>query len=81
MSLETLLVRLLLLHETATGYTNLPVSGVLDHAQRYAGWIFELGKLRVLDPDSAQGLPNRGRIAGGYGAYFFAPPLSNVSSP
>ncbi|MDN5272004.1 GGDEF domain-containing protein [Chloroflexus sp. MS-CIW-1] len=74
MSLETLLVRLLLLHETATGYTNLPVSGVLDHAQRYVGWIFELGKLRVLDPDSAQGLPSRGRIAGGYGAYFFGPP-------
>lgn len=74
MSLEALLVRLLLLHETATGYTNLPVSAVLDRAQRYAGWIFELGKLRVLDPDSAQGLPSRGRIAGGYGAYFFGPP-------
>ncbi len=74
MSLEALLVRLLLLHETATGYTNLPVSAVLDHAQRYAGWIFELGKLRVLDPDSAQGLPGRGRVAGGYGAYFFGPP-------
>jgi GGDEF domain-containing protein len=74
MNLEPLLVRLLLLHEVATGYTNLSLAHALAHAQHSIGWIFEHGQLKVLDPASVQGFPTRGRVAGGYGALFFGPP-------
>jgi GGDEF domain-containing protein len=73
-SLEPLLLRLLLLHETVVGYGALGFAQVLEHAQRGVGWIFEGARLEVLGPEEAVGLAGRGRVPGGYGAYFPGPP-------
>ncbi|WP_036198931.1 GGDEF domain-containing protein [Meiothermus ruber] len=74
MSLEPLLLRLLLLHEAVVGYGSLDFNGVLQRAKHAAEWIFEDGKLEVVRPEAAIGLPARGRVPGGYGAYFPGPP-------
>ncbi|WP_322816943.1 GGDEF domain-containing protein [Chloroflexus sp.] len=74
---ESLLIRLLLLHEAATGYTNLSFAEVLEHARRWVSWIFERGHLEVIDPSSTvieQKFPVRGRVTGGYGISFSGPP-------
>ncbi|MBI5811517.1 MAG: GGDEF domain-containing protein [Meiothermus silvanus] len=74
MNPEPLLLRLLLLHETVVGYGSLAFAEVLAHAQRGVEWVFEGGRLEVLPPEAARGLPGRGRVPGGYGAYFAGPP-------
>lgn len=74
MSLEPLLLRLLLLHEAVVGYASLDFAGVLERAKRAVEWIFDGGKLEVMPPEAAVGLSLRGRVPGGYGAYFSGPP-------
>ncbi len=74
MSLEPLLLRLLLLHEAVVGYSRLDFAGVLERARDAAEWIFEGGRLELVHPEAAVGLPLRGRVPGGYGAYFPGPP-------
>lgn len=74
MSLEPLLLRLLLLHETVVGYAGLSFAEVLEHAQRGVGWVFKGGRLEVLPAEATLGLPRRGQVSSGYVAYFPGPP-------
>lgn len=74
MNTEAYLLRLLLLHETVVRYGGLSFSEVLKRAQEGVGWVFEGAHLKVLPAEAAQGLPGRGRLAGGYGAYYPGPP-------
>ncbi|GIW31829.1 MAG: GGDEF domain-containing protein [Meiothermus sp.] len=74
MNLESLLLRLLLLHEAVVGYSRLDFAGVLERARDAAEWIFDGARLERVRPEAAVGLPLRGRVPGGYGAYFPGPP-------
>jgi len=83
---ETLLLRLMLLHETVVGYGSLSFSEVLARAREGVGWVFAGAQLKVLPAEAARGLPGRGRLTGGYGAYYPGPPypllsLIHISEP
>jgi diguanylate cyclase (GGDEF)-like protein len=71
---ETLLLRLMLLYETVVGYGSLSFSEVLARAREGVGWVFAGAQLKVLPAKAARGLPGRGRLTGGYGAYYPGPP-------
>jgi len=79
MGQESLLLRLLLLHEVTAGFSEAPFAEVLARAERGVEWVFPGARLLALLPEEAQGLPGRGlgRFRGllGYGAYFPGPPL------
>ena len=76
---ESLLLRLLLLHEVTAGFSEPPFLEVLARAERGVEWVFPGARLLALLPEEARGLPGRGlgRFRGllGYGAYFPGPPL------
>jgi GGDEF domain-containing protein len=79
MGQESLLLRLLLLHEVTAGFSEASFAEVLARAERGVEWVFPGARLLALLPEEAQGLPGRGlgRFRGllGYGAYFPGPPL------
>ena len=79
MGQESLLLRLLLLHEVTAGFSEPPFLEVLARAERGVEWVFPGARLLALLPEEARGLPGRGlgRFRGllGYGAYFPGPPL------
>jgi hypothetical protein len=84
MGQESLLLRLLLLHEVTAGFSEAPFLEVLAWAERGVEWVFPGARLLALLPEEAQGLPGRGlgRFRGllGYGTYFPGPPCPSTSS-
>jgi GGDEF domain-containing protein len=68
------------LHEVTSGFAELSWEDLLGRAKEGVPWIFPGARLRLLSPEEARGLPDRGLVevqgAKGYGGYFPGPPRS-----